>query len=45
MTENFIKKLVKDILEKRIRDNGKINEYVKDSNLIKTKSDKIVLVK
>ena len=45
MTENFIKKLVKDILEKRIRDNDKINEYVKDSNLIKTKSDKIVFLK
>ena len=45
MTENFIKKLVKDILEKRIRGNDKINEYVKDSNLIKTKSDKIVFLK
>lgn len=45
MTENSIKKLAKDILEKRIMDNDKINEYVKDSNLIKTKSDKIVFLK
>lgn len=45
MTENSIKNLVKDILEKRIIDNDKINEFVKDSNLIKTKSDKIVFLK
>ena len=45
MTENSMKKLVKDILEKGITDNDKINEYIKDSNLIKTKSDKIVFFK
>ena len=45
MTENSMKKLVKDILKKRIRDNHKINEYIKDSNLVKTKSDRIIFLK
>ena len=45
MAKNHVKKLVKDILEKRIIDNDKINEYIKDSSLIKTKSDKILFLK
>ena len=43
--ENQIKNLVKEIKEKRIIDNNKINNYVLKSNIIKTKSDQIVFLK
>lgn len=45
MTKSSLKKLVKEIFENRIIDNDKINKYVKDSNLVKTKSDKIIFLR
>lgn len=45
MTENSLEKLAKEVVDKRIIDTNKINKYVKDSNKIKTKSDKIIFLK
>jgi len=45
MTENSLKKLAKEVVDKRIIDTNKINKYVKDSNKVKTKSDKIIFLK
>ena len=43
--ENPIKNLVKEITEKRIIDNDKINNYIEKSNLVKTKFDKMLFLK
>jgi len=45
MTENSLEKLAKEVVDKRIIDTNKINKYVKDSNNVKTKSDKIIFLK
>ena len=42
--EHLIKNLVKEIKEKNIIDNNKINNYVLKSNLVKTKLDQIVFL-
>ncbi len=40
-----IKHLAKQITEKRIHDKDEINQIIKKSNIINTKSDKIIFLK
>ena len=40
-----IKQLAKQVTEKRIHEKDEINQIIKKSNLINTKSDKIIFLK